>query len=445
MTTVVILAAGKGTRMKSALPKVLHRVCGRSLLGWALGAAREGGATRVVLVLGEQRDRVLADLLEQGELEAPGRLAGGLPVEVVVQEPQLGTGHALQVAAPALATEREQILVTYGDMPVLTGQTLRALCAARPEQGACVLAAEVPRPKGYGRLIEGSGGHLEAIVEERDATPAQRRIRRVNVGVYAFPADLPSFLGRLSNHNAQGEYYLTDAIALLLGAGRAVRTLDLEDLAEARGVNTLAELAEARRSLQARILEQHLLAGVQIEDPDSTWIDHGVSIGARTVILPASVIRRGVVIGSDCEVGPFSHLREGTVLADHAAVGNFTETKQASLGEHSKAKHLAYLGDVDVGAHTNIGAGTIVANYDGVRKHRTQIGSGAFIGSGSILVAPSRVGDGALTGAGAVLTRKEVPPGEAWVGIPARSLGPRPASTLKTPGEKRKPAPGGAG
>jgi bifunctional UDP-N-acetylglucosamine pyrophosphorylase/glucosamine-1-phosphate N-acetyltransferase len=440
MTTVVILAAGKGTRMKSAQPKVLHRACGRSLLGWALAAAREAGADRIVLVLGEQRERVLADLLEQGELEAPGRLAGGVPIEVVVQEPQLGTGHALMVAAPALAAERGSIVVTYGDMPVLTGATLRGLLARQPAGGAAVLAAEVPQPRGYGRLLETDQGGLTGIVEEKDATPAQRRIRRVNVGVYAFPSDLPGFIAKLDNKNAQGEYYLTDAIGLLLAAGRAVQTVDLEEPREARGVNTLAELAEARRSLQMRILEGHLLAGVQIEDPDSTWIDVGVAIGTGTVILPATVIRRGVVIGSHCEVGPFTHLREGTVLADHAAVGNFTETKQASLGAHTKAKHLSYLGDVTIGPGANIGAGTIVANYDGVNKHRTDIGAGAFIGSGSILVAPSSVGEGALTGAGAVLTRKQVPPGEAWVGVPARSLGPRPAKTVKA---KARPEPKG--
>ena len=271
--------------------------------------------------------------------------------------------------------------------------------------------------------MRGGGGGLERIVEERDASPAERAIQEVNVGVYAWSLEsLREQLKALAPDNAQGEYYLTDVAAGLVRAGLAVTPVELAEASEARGVNTLAELAEARSSVQLRILEQHLAAGVAFEDPATAYVDHGVEIGEGTRILPCTVLRRGVRVGADCEVGPFTHLREGTVLADGAQVGNFTETKNARLGPLTKAKHLSYLGDVTVGERTNIGAGTIVANYDGRAKHPTTIGDRAFVGSGSILVAPAQVGDDALTGAGAVVTRRQVPDGEVWVGVPAKRL-----------------------
>ena len=255
----------------------------------------------------------------------------------------------------------------------------------------------------------------------------QKEIREVNVGVYAFArADLARFLPRLTDRNAQGEFYLTDLPALLLADGGKVEALQLEDEHEAIGINTIEHLAEARVALQGRILAGHMAAGVYIEDPATTFIDHGVEIGAGTRILPCTVIRAGVQIGRDCEVGPFTHLRAGTTLATGAEVGNFTEAKNAQVGEHTKAKHLSYLGDVTIGHHANIGAGTIVANYDGKKKHRTVIGDRAFVGSGSVLIAPCQVGEGALTGGGAVVTRNSsVPPGAAWVGVPARPLPPK--------------------
>ncbi|MHC4378599.1 MAG: bifunctional UDP-N-acetylglucosamine diphosphorylase/glucosamine-1-phosphate N-acetyltransferase GlmU [Planctomycetota bacterium] len=417
---VAILAAGQGTRMRSPLPKVLHPICGRSMLGWVLAAAHEVDPRRVIVVVGDHNQ----DALEQeARAEWPGDPEA---LEFAVQSPQLGTGHALQVCAGSLAdlAQDEAVLVLYGDMPALTPESLRELVRARPAGGAALLTAVLDDPTGYGRILRDDRGGVTGIVEQKDASPEQLAISETNVGVYALPGgDLPERLGRLSNDNAQGEYYLTDLVADYVGDGVPVAPMELEDVREAGGVNTLAQLSAARATCQERLLLEHLAAGVFIEDPETTYIDVGVEIGAGSRILPCTVIRRGVTVGEQCEVGPFTHLRVGTVLDDRAEVGNFTETKKARLGSGTKAKHLAYLGDVTIGAKANIGAGTIVANYDGVNKHPTQIGDRAFIGSGSVLIAPTDIGAGALTGGGAVLTpRTKVPAGTVWVGVPAREL-----------------------
>jgi bifunctional UDP-N-acetylglucosamine pyrophosphorylase/glucosamine-1-phosphate N-acetyltransferase len=293
-----------------------------------------------------------------------------------------------------------------------------------------MLTAEPERPRGFGRIVRAKDGSVSGIVEERDASEAQRAIREVNLGVYAFDGrDLVRLLPRLSNQNAQGEYYVTDLVGLLAAEGRPVAALVLEDQREAIGVNTLEHLAEARAVLQYRILAAHLAAGVRIEDPATTYIDYGVAIGQGTRILPCTVIRSGVAIGEGCEVGPFSHLRDGAVLADGVAVGNFVEVKHSTLGREVKAKHLAYLGDATIGAGSNVGAGTITANYDGRSKHASVVGAGSSLGSGAILVAPVAIGDGAVIGAGAVLTGgTRVGDGEVWVGVPARPLAGRGAA-----------------
>jgi bifunctional UDP-N-acetylglucosamine pyrophosphorylase/glucosamine-1-phosphate N-acetyltransferase len=413
--TVVILAAGQGTRMRSDTPKVLHRLCGRTMLGWVLEHARALAPERLILVVGEGRDQVEATL--RAEEDATG-------VELVVQAERRGTGHAVQVAAPRIADAPGPIVVLYGDMPLLSAQSLDALVSAAGD-GAALLTAVPRETRGFGRIVRaGDGdGPVRRIVEERDASPAELALREVNVGVYCFAKDdLLRLLPRLSSANAQGEYYLTDVVALLIEEGRDVPAVVLRAEEEAIGINTLRDLAAARRAIQERILERHLEAGVRIEDPATTYVDHGVEIGVGTRILPCTVIRAGVRIGADCEVGPFTHLREGTVLEDGAEVGNFTEAKKSRIGAGTKAKHLTYLGDVTIGRGANIGAGTIVANYDGRTKHPTVIGDGAFIGSGTILVAPSTIGAGALTGAGAVVTRKDVPAGDVWVGMPARPM-----------------------
>ena len=420
-TTVVILAAGKGTRMKSETPKCLHELCGRSMLGWVLGAAEGLSPDRIVVVVGHGAAEVEA---------AARRELPGVDLQFVLQEPQLGTGHALQVAAPALG-ETERVVVTYGDMPLLSTESMQSLVDAQMGAGApgavSILTAIIDDPTGYGRIIRREDGSFERIVEHKDASEEERMVNETNLGVYCFDrGTLDGDLERLDNNNAQGEYYITDLVGMADAGGRPVLPLVLEDAGEAQGVNDLGQLAEVRWQVQMRILEGHMAAGVRIMDPATTFIDHGVEIGCGTEILPCTVIRSGVKVGEGCEVGPFTHLRAGAVLEDTAEVGNFTEMKNSTLGSGSKAKHLSYLGDARIGARANIGAGTIFANYDGKKKHPTTVGDGAFIGSGSIVVAPNEVPAAATTGAGAVITRSaEMQEGETWVGMPARKLTPK--------------------
>lgn len=420
-TTVVILAAGKGTRMKSERPKVLHELCGRPMIGWVLDAAATLDPDRIVVVVGHRA----------GDVEAACRAElPGAELEFVVQEPQLGTGHALQVAAPAIGGT-ERVVVTYGDMPLLTGDSLAELVEAQrdedPTDSVSLLTATVDDPFGYGRIVRDEDDAFERIVEQKDASEDEREIDEINLGVYCFArAHLDRDLGRLSNDNAQGEYYITDLVGMAVEDGRRVEPVELDDITEAQGVNDLAQLAEVRTELQMRILEHHMANGVRIMDPATTYIDHGVTIGTGTEILPCTVIRGGVEIGEGCEVGPFTHLRVGAVLEDTAEVGNFTEMKKSRLGRGSKAKHLTYLGDAQIGAGANIGAGTIFANYDGKEKHVSTVGDGAFVGSGTIVVAPNDVPKDSTTGAGAVVTRSaKMGEGETWVGLPAKKHEPR--------------------
>lgn len=422
-TRVVILAAGLGKRMKSARPKVLHALCGRPMVAYVIDQALALEPEQVLLVVGHGQEQVERALAATGQRER---------VTLVRQEPQLGTGHALQCCLEELAGAEGRVVVLYGDMPLLSGESLTRLLAAQEDApgGASMLTAFPEDARGFGRILrrddpsEPGFGDVIGVVEEKDATTEQRDIPEVNLGVYCFDAAaLLEALPRLSNANAQREYYLTDVIGMLVAAARPVVAVELDDPDEAIGVNTLSHLAEARWAMQMRILEQHLENGVQIEDPATTYVDHGVEIGPGTRILPCTVIRAGVRIGAGCEVGPFAQLRAGTVLEDGAEIGNFTECKNARVGEHAKAKHLAYLGDVSIGARTNIGAGTIFANYDGQAKHRCEVGERVFVGSGTVVVAPNTIGDGATTGAGAIVTRgAAIPPGETWVGVPARPL-----------------------
>lgn len=420
--SVVILAAGLGKRMRSARPKVLHPLCGRSMLEWVLDQALALEPQRVILVVGHG-----ADAVKQALAGHPA----AAKLQFVTQEPQLGTGHALQCCLPALGADPGRTVVLYGDMPLLRGESVRALVAAQAAQldgGLALLTAIFDAPRGFGRIVrDPKTKAVVRIVEEKDCTSAERELDEVNLGVYCFDGrGLVAALPRLSNDNAQKEYYLTDVLALFVAEGRPVAAIELEDASEGLGVNTLAQLAEARTELQWRILEQHLENGVYVEDPASTYIDYGVSIGAGTKILPCTVIRSGVRIGAGCEVGPFTQLRPGTVLEDGAEVGNFTECKNSTIGKHTKAKHLAYIGDATLGAHVNVGAGTIFANYDGKAKHKSVVEDGAFLGSGTVVVAPNRIGPRATTGAGAVVTKNSaVGAGQVWVGVPAKRLAPR--------------------
>ncbi|MEZ6017811.1 MAG: NTP transferase domain-containing protein [Planctomycetota bacterium] len=432
-TTVVVLAAGKGTRMKSEQPKVLHELCGRSMLGWVLEAVLGLEPERIVLVVGHGAADVEATARK--ELAAAG--CEGL-LRVVLQEPQLGTGHALQVASAELG-DAARVVVTYGDMPLLRAESLASLVTAQVAQGedsTALLTAVVDDPYGYGRVIRTDAGDFERIVEQKDASVEERLIDEVNLGVYCFARGplgdtTQGDLAALRNDNVQKEFYITDLAGIARAAGRTVVPVVLEDVEEAAGVNSLAQLAEARWVMQLRILERHLENGVRIEDPSTTYIDYGVEIGVGAEILPCTVIRAGVRIAAGAHVGPFAHLREGTVLGEGAKVGNFTEVKKSTLGAGAKANHLSYIGDATIGAKTNIGAGTIFANYDGKAKHKSQVGAGAFIGSGAIVVAPNSIPDGATIGAGAVVTRSaKIAAGEVWIGMPARrhSSGARPPS-----------------
>lgn len=402
--------------MHSALPKVLHPICGRPMIGWVLETALELDPERVIVVVGHAREEVEAAV----RAEFPDA-----PISFVVQAEQLGTGHAVECAAEELEGFDGPVIVLCGDTPLLRSGGLKGLLDVRESSGdVSMLSAYVPAPTGYGRIVRGEEDDFERIVEERDATEDERRISEINLGVYAFGAgDLMSYLGRVESQNAQGERYLTDVLGMYAADGREVEIVELEDAEEAAGVNSLSDLAEVRWGVQLRVLEGHLNNGVHIEDPATTYIDHGAQIGAGTVIFPCTVIRAGVRVGAGCEVGPFTHLRVGTVLKDGAQVGNFTECKKSIIGEGSKAKHLSYLGDTVIGKGANIGAGTIFANYDGVAKHKTVVGDGAFVGSGTTVVAPNEIGAGATTGAGAVVTRSaRVGDGEVWVGVPARQL-----------------------
>ncbi len=412
--TVVVLAAGMGKRMLSHRPKVLHEACGRPLLAWVLDAARELRPSRIVVVVGHGADLVRA---------AVDRHCGGsADIAFVLQEPQLGTGHALQVCLPALGADPGATVVLYGDMPCLRGATVARLAAARRAGGMSLLTAVPDEPRGFGRIVRDAEGRVQRIVEEKDADEEIRAIDEVNMGVYAFDGRvLVEELPKLSNQNAQKEYYLTDILAAFVRRGLPVDGVELEDLEESLGVNTLQHLAEARWALQARILEAHMARGVQIEDPATAVVEHGVEIGVGTKILPFVVLRAGVKVGAGCEVGPFAHLRAGTVLRDGAEIGNFCEAKNTDLGEHAKAKHLAYLGDATIGARANSGAGTICANYGGTLTHTSVVGAGAFIGSGTVIVAPNAIPEGATTGAGAVVAKNApMQPGETWVGLPAK-------------------------
>jgi bifunctional UDP-N-acetylglucosamine pyrophosphorylase/glucosamine-1-phosphate N-acetyltransferase len=428
---VICLAAGLGKRTKVSLPKVLLPLCGRTLAHSALAAVAPLQPARVIVVVHHQQEKVRA---------AVQAACGGMfsRLEFVDQGAPKGTGHAVQVAMQALGDFRGDVLVTYGDCPLITTATLEALRELRGEAPCSVLTAHLDDPTGYGRILRDDDGAFTGIREHKDCSEDERAIDEINAGFYCFDSEaLRPALANLRPNNAQNELYLTDAVASFVGSvpggkRREVPTLVADDATEITGVNSLADLAVARTLMQERILLEHLDNGVLIVDPASTWIDHDVQIGADTKILPCTVIGSGCRIGQHCEVGPFAHLRAGTVLEDGAEIGNFVEAKKTRVGAGAKAKHLTYLGDAVIGSKANIGAGTITANYDGVHKHETRIGARAFIGSGTVLVAPSEIGDDAMTGAGAIVTRGSVVGArEVWVGVPAKKLKDRAAAPAK--------------
>jgi bifunctional UDP-N-acetylglucosamine pyrophosphorylase/glucosamine-1-phosphate N-acetyltransferase len=429
---VIVLAAGEGKRMRSPLPKVLHALGGTPLVGHVLRTARALGAHAITVVHGHGGDRLR---------EA---LAGESDLRWAHQEKQLGTGHAVSSALPGVA-DPDRVLVLYGDVPLITEATLRSLLEAAGDGGA-MLAERMADPRGYGRIVLDSAGRVGAVVEEKDATPDQRRIDLVNTGVLAArAADLRAWLARVGNDNAQKEFYLTDVFALAAAEGRGFACVPCGERGEADGVNDPWQLAQLERRLQLRRARELALAGVRIADParfdqrgvveagrdvsidvdvvleGRVVLGDGVQVGPfcrlRDVVLgPGTVVHAhcdidGAVAGANAVIGPFARLRPGTELADEVHVGNFVETKKARLGRGSKANHLSYLGDAEIGSKVNVGAGTITCNYDGANKHLTRIGDGAFIGSNSSLVAPVSIGAGATIGAGSTIN-KDAPEGE---------------------------------
>ena len=433
-THVVILAAGQGTRMKSGLAKVLHPVAGTPMVEHVLRAARSLSPSTITLIVGHQADAI------QSFLGPPEDL------QFALQVPQLGTGHALRQAEALLAGRTGTLVLLSGDVPLLSAATVGRLIDTHRAAGASatVLTALAERPYGYGRIIR-AGGQIARIIEERDATPAERRVREINSGVYAFDlAPLFDALRGLAARNAQGEYYLPDLIAVYRRRRLPVETLIVDDPREILGVNSRSELAEVSAIMRQSKNEELMAAGVTIVDPATTYIDKDVEVGADTVIHPGVVIQGHSRIGSACEIhawvriadselsdrvtihnfclivgarvaagaaiGPFAHLRPATEVGQGAKVGNFVELKKTTLGAGSKANHLSYLGDATIGANVNVGAGTITCNYDGQKKHETVIEDDAFIGSDTQLIAPVRVGQGAYVAAGSSIT-DDVPPG----------------------------------
>lgn len=437
--TVIVLAAGEGKRMKSALPKVLHPLLGRSLLGHVLAAAEPLGAELTLVVVGVGADRVSEHLSAIAPDATP-----------VLQAKQRGTGHAVRLALDAVADADGTVVVLNGDVPLLRAETLTALVSDHEATGvaATVLAAEVPDPTGLGRIVRGPSGGLERIVEERDATHAERALTEINAGIYAFEAAvLREALGKLSSDNDQGEEYLTDVFGLLVAAGAAVGVHVADDPAETLGCNDRAELARLRTLLRDRINAAWMRDGVTILDPATTWIDvtatvdrdavvdqntqlagltavgAGARVGPDTTLIDtavgegATVVRAHAIcaeIGPHASVGPYASLRPGTRMAAGSKIGTFVETKNATLGEGAKVPHLTYAGDATIGAGANIGAGTIFANYDGVHKHHTTVGEASFIGSDTVLIAPVTVEPGAYVAAGSALYQ-DVPPGSLGV------------------------------
>lgn len=450
---ILILAAGLGTRMKSNLAKVLHRLDGRPLINHVCQAAVALSPRSVYVVIGHQADLVRAAVLEELD-ESLARF--------VLQEDQLGTGHAVNMAREHLADSDSTLVVLSGDVPMIRAETLAALVqqhrAHRGRGAACtILTVKLDDPSGYGRVIRDDSGQFDSIVEHKDATDEEKAVREINSGIYCFDTrKLFAALAHVKNHNAQGEYYLTDVPALMRQSGEGVSIFRHDDPFEIEGINNRVQLAEMERVLCRRVVKRMMLDyGVTFIDPKNAYISQRATIGRDTVIYPNVAIEGETVIGDGCtirsgtrivdstvghgvdildncvidkaeiasgaRIGPFAHLRPAAKIGETAHIGNFVEVKKSTVGRGSKANHLTYIGDATIGENSNIGAGTITCNYDGKNKHRTEIGDNVKIGSDTMLVAPVKVGDGVVSGAGSVIT-KDVPPNKLVVGAPARAI-----------------------
>ena len=409
---VIILAAGKGTRMKSQTPKVLHTLCGRPMLMFSLDLVKKLKSRKVVAVLGHKHQEV-SKLIPRG-------------VDIVVQKDLLGSADAVKQAQRALSGFRGTVLVLYGDNPLLKEETIKKLLKYHDDNSldATILTAEVAKPDGYGRIVRDKLGSITGITEDKDADAYVKAIKEINTGIVCFDkSKLFSALKQVRPDNSKKEYYLTDVIGILSRAGSLIEAVRLNDIDESLGVNSRKDLAKANRIMNRRILDDLMESGVTIVDPETTFVNWGVKIGCDSIIYPFTVIEKGARIGKFCSLGPFCHVREGVTIDDKAIIGNFIEIVRSRFGGNSIAKHFCYLGDSRIGKNVNIGAGVVTANFDGTHKNPTRIKDNAFIGSDTVLVAPAYVGKGAVTGAGSVLPKNtRVQDKTIVVGVPARPL-----------------------
>lgn len=452
----VVLAAGQGTRMKSKLYKVLHPVCGKPMVKHVTDTLAAMQVEDVVVVVGHGAEAVRDTL--------------GDSVAYALQSEQLGTAHAVQQAVPHLLDKEGTTFILYGDVPLLSEETLRAILACHEEQqaAATVLTADVADPAGYGRIIRNEAGEVLRIVEHKDASDEQRAIREINTGIYCFDNNkLIAALSQVKNENVQGEYYVTDCIGILRDAGEKVMAFIARDPDETMGVNDRVQLAEAESYMRRRINERHMRNGVTIQDPHSTYIEADVTIGPDTCILPGTHLKGRTVVGADCRigpqtelrdvtvsdnvtieysvlvestvaenvsVGPFAYLRPGSEIAAGVKIGDFVELKNAKVGKGSKVPHLSYVGDAEIGENVNIGCGTITVNYDGEKKHKTIIGNDVFVGCNSNLVAPVKIGDGSYIAAGSTINQ-DVP--EDALAIARERQVNKPGYATRLPRKKR--------
>lgn len=429
MLKAVILAAGEGTRMKSKVPKVIHKVLEKPMVEYVVEAALEAGASEICVVVGHQKEAVMSGI--------------SYPVTFVYQESQLGTGHAVMQAETFIG-DTGQTLILFGDTPMITGETLKSLIAEHnhSHNTVTVLSAKIEDPTGYGRIIRDENQEFLKSVEDKDASPIEKQSKEINSGMYLFDSKaLVEALGKLSTNNAQSEYYLPDTLMTIMGQGLKVDALVCKDYEEILGINNKVQLAEAGRIIQKRINEQHMLNGVTIIDPSHTYIGKEVVIGVDTTIYPGVIINGDTVIGTECNIGPntniqschignntsvnhstvlestvgdhttigpYAYIRPNCTIKNHIKIGDFVEIKNAVIEDYTKVSHLTYIGDADVGEHVNFGCGTVVVNYDGVHKHRTTIKDHAFIGCNTNLVSPVIIEENAYTAAGSTIT-EEVP------------------------------------
>ncbi len=409
---VIVLAAGRGERMKSTLPKVLHPICGRPMLGYLLDLVKELGVAKPIPVLG-YKYREVKKLLPAG-------------MRFVIQRRLLGTADAVRQALPRLVDFKGTVLILHGDAPLLKRETLEKLLKHHIKNNldATVLTAKIDDACGYGRVLRDKYGNISGIREDKDADDFEKDIKEVNTGIICFKKEaLVPALRAVKPDNRKKEYYLTDTIGIIYRKGGLIESVTIKDVNESLGINSRLDLARANSIMQRRINEELMRQGVGIVDPGSTFISYGTRIGPDTMIYPFTVIERDVKIGKKCAVGPFAHLKEGTLLKDEVVVGNFIEIVRSRISAKTWVKHFGYIGDALIGAKVNVGAGCVTANFDGLKKHRTVIGDGAFIGSDTVLVAPVKVGRASRTGAGAVVTKNNnIPSGVTVVGVPARPL-----------------------